>query len=162
MPRTLTIAGEQFNVPTAEECGIIAGAVLDAAAARQLYQVRNENVRNNAAAKVKKALENGGTVDAIRGEIEQFAVDYTFSMPGAGGGRTRVTDPVERMARSIARDMLTAHLAKDGRKRKDIEDEKWEAELERIAGTDAVQKLAKKRYQEQQKASESLLAEVNV
>ena len=53
--KTITVKGAEFQIPTAEEAGLVAGYVLDAAAAKHLYQTWCDRIRNNVSPVVKKS-----------------------------------------------------------------------------------------------------------
>lgn len=169
MPKTLTINGDQYETPDAETLGIVAGMTLDAAAAKHLFQTRCENVRNNLASLVKKMKEDGKPHEEIQAKVSDYATNYTFSMPGQGGG-TRITDPVEKEQYAIARAYIKEHLAAKGRKTSDVPDgmteEEWQTKLddniEKVATHPDTVKLAKKRVAERQKTAQSALEAVDL
>lgn len=120
---TLTIQGYQFEVPEGVLAMYSTGATieLDEGTASTLRQVKCENLRNNFANAVKKAL-NGAeeltseALTALQGEFEKYAAEYKFGVrkAGGGGGR-RIVDPVEREANKLAmEDLLKAHTARHG------------------------------------------------
>lgn len=151
--KTITIAGEKFEVTSP----YTAGMPLDEAMARTLNQTRSENIGNNFRKQVEKAAQEG-KLDDVRRAIAEYDAQYTFAVPGSG---TRVVrDPVEREARAIARTAIVAHLAKSGRKIKDVDEEKFEAELEKYAQRDDVLKMAKKRVQEKARIADSIMSEI--
>lgn len=166
--KTITVNGGSYDIPSAEEIGIVAGFVLDAAAAKHLYQTRCENVRNNVAATVKKMTEDGKTPEEIAAFVLKYAQDYKFSMPGMGG--TRITDPIEKEQYAIARSYIKEHLAEKGRKTTDVPegmtedewDEKLKANIELVAEHPDTVKLAKKRVAERQKTAAAALEGISL
>lgn len=148
--KQIIVAGETVACPQPYE----PGHALTEAEAKALNQVYSENVRNNTASKIKKAKEEGGDLAAAIAEAEEYARNYEFSMPSAGGGTRRVMDPVEREARSIARSLIKQRLEETGRKIKDVDKEKLEAKIDEVAANAEVVKLAKKRVNEQKKLNE--------
>src|SRR5690606_27913824 len=130
------------------------GHPLTEAEAKALNQVFAENVRNNTAGKIKKAKEEGGDVAAAIAEAEEYARNYEFSMPSTGGGTRRVVDPVEREARSIARELIKAKVEESGRKLKDVDKEKLAAKIDEVAANEDVLKLARKRVNEKKKLAD--------
>lgn len=153
--KEVRISGEKFELRTPFK----AGDVIDEATARQLNQVRLENIGNNYRKRIDEAVEARDNGDPSKwnevvAALAQYDAEYTFAMPGTG---TRVVrDPVEREARSIARDHIKLKLAAQGRKFKDVDPDKLEAEIDRFASMDATIKLAKKRVAEKAKALDAL------
>lgn len=143
MPKTITIAGHQFEIATPYE----AGHPLTEGEAKALNQVRSENIRNNMAKVVK---EKGA--DAAE-DVAKYDADYEFTLASVGAG-TRGMDPVEREARSIAREAIKAALAKKGEKIKDKDPDAVEAKIAEVAARPDVIKSAKKRVEEKKKAVE--------
>lgn len=156
--KTIRIAGEEFQVnqPYAE-----GPWTLTAAEARTLNQTRAENVGNNTRKAITDA-KTAGTLDAYRNEFAKYEAEYTFATPGTGGAR-QVRDPIEREARSIARELLSKKLAGEtpARKLKDVDAEKLEAAIEQIVAREDVQKLAKNRVSQKAKASDAILADLS-
>lgn len=119
----ITIQGMTFNVPAV----FGAGHVLSQVEADVLNQTFHENLRNNYASKVEKAQEaakkdGGAPVDptALQAGLDEYIKTYEF---GVKRGGVRVTDPVEREARDIAKARIEAALKGKGKKLKDIETE---------------------------------------
>lgn len=126
-PRKLrTIAGFSVNVPSP----YAAGHPLTEGEAAQMNQVLAENVSNN----LRKKLDDGKVVG--EGENEESApwtpeeaqklVDEYMSVyePGvrtSAGGEPRITDPVEREARKIAKAKAIELIKQHGMKAKDVE-----------------------------------------
>jgi hypothetical protein len=162
-----TINGMEFEIsaPYAE------GHTVNAIEARVLNQTRAENIGNNARAKIKEMQDAGQSEDEIREYVAGIDANYVFT--AAGVSAARKLDPVEREANKIARELLKAHLAADGRKltvapeglTADEWDDKVSAEVERIAGLDEVLAAAKKAVAAKQKQADQLasaLGAVNV
>ena len=109
---TITIQGMSFAVPTP----YAEGHVLNAAEASTLNQVLSENLRNNFAGTVKKAVEaastNGHALDeaALQASFAEYAASYEFH--GRRAGRATV-DPVTRAAQSLAKGAIMAALKKN-------------------------------------------------
>lgn len=96
----LTIAGHVFEVPHRYQ----EGHTLNANEAAALNQTFHENIRNNVAAKIKKATPEGGTHEwtdeAIAhwtAEVARHANEYQFGVR-TGGGRGPAMDPETRFA----------------------------------------------------------------
>lgn len=147
--KQIIVAGEAVMCPQPYE----PGHPLTEAEAKALNQVYSENVRNNTAARIKKAKEEGGDVAAAVAEAEEYARNYEFSMPSTGTSR-RVMDPVEREARSIARELIKSKLEESGRKLKDVDKEKLDAKIDEVAANEDVLKLARKRVSEKKKLAD--------
>lgn len=159
-PRQTTIAGQTFEIPTP----YTEGHPLTAAEASVLNQTFLENIRNNAAGKIKAAKEaftKAGGADAdfsidtplggegpdatktLRQVIADYAGSYVF---GVRVSRTsEPADPVQREARSIAREAINAKLKAGNVKRKDVDDAAYEAALATHSQSEAVQTEAKRR-----------------
>lgn len=159
-PKTKLIAGQEFTISQP----YVEGHQLTAAEAKQLNQVRAENIGNNLREAVKQALEKGTpSVDELRAQVADYDSKYNFSM-GGGGGASR-KDPVEREAIKLAKEAVKAHLLKLGRKLTDIPagmtKEDWESKLEdSIESTAARPEIlaeAKKNVAAAKKTSDRLL-----
>lgn len=147
-PKTLTIKDIEFTVSQPFD----EGHTCTAAEAKALNQVRKENLGNNFRKRVDEHLTNGTpSLDELQSEFAELDASYVFTIANVGGGSRRL-DPVEREARSIARDIIKAELLKAGRRMSDVpegktEDE-WkdtlEAEVERVSQLDVVVAQAKK------------------
>ena len=150
--KTITVKGSKFQIPTAEEAGIVAGYTLDAAAAKHLYQTRCDRIRNNVTPVVKKLMDQGASNEDIAHKVWDYASNYQFSMPGQRG---RVSDPAVKEQYVIARQLLRDHLKDQGRKLSDIPNgmskEEWKEKvkdnLEKVANHPETVELARKRIQ---------------
>jgi len=153
-----TINGLEFEIsePYTE------GHTISAIEARVLNQTRAENIGNNTRAKIKEMQEAGNPDQEIFDYVS--GVDNSYVFTAGGVSRARKLDPVEREAVKIARDLLKAHLANDGRKLtvapEGMTDEEWDdkvtAEVERIAALDEVVKAAKKNVDAKNKQADQL------
>ena len=132
------------------------GHVLTAIEAKVLNQTRCENVRNNCA----KFVKEHGESQATKEHVATYDIGYEFTV--AGTGASRRMDPIEREARSIARDAIRAKLAEDGRKLKDIAPDDLENALEQVAAKDEVIKLAKKRIADKAKLAETAIGDIKI
>jgi hypothetical protein len=143
------------------------GHVINAAEAKTLNQVRSENIGNNLRDFVKKAQEAGKT-DELAAAVAKYDAEYVFTLASASARKT--LDPVERKARAMAKDVIKAKLAELGRKLTDIPagltkeewEEKLEANIEKVANSDAVLKAAKKAVDDEKKRTEGLAAELDL
>lgn len=149
--KDLSIHGEKFTItaPYAE------GHVLTAAEAKTLNQVRGENIANNFRSAVRDALDGKGEgLDAVRQQFAEYDAKYNFSM---GGSRREPVDPVEREATAIAKAALKELIREQkGMSLKDYlavegNQEKYDANVERISAQDDVLKEAKKRVAQRKK-----------
>lgn len=147
-PKTLTIKDVEFTVSQPFD----EGHTCTAAEAKALNQVRKENLSNNFRKRVDEHLTNGTpSLAELQEEFAKLDAEYIFTIANVGGG-TRRLDPVEREARSIARDLIKAELAKANRRLSDVPEgqteEEWkdalEAEVDRVASLDVVVAQAKK------------------
>lgn len=158
MPQ-VTISGTQFDIPAPYS----EGHTLNAAEASVLNQTFLENIRNNAAGRIKAAKEKMGesfSVDTpvggegedasktLRQLISDYANTYQF------GVRTTRTaepvDPVEREARVIAREVLAKALKEKGVKKADLPENTYEDALASYAANDKIVKEAKRRVKERE------------
>lgn len=147
------------------------GHVVNANEANVLNQIMRENLGNNWRTKVQAFLkqEEGAhkSEDELRADFDKYVAEYQFSQAGTGTGRAALS-PLEREARKIAKAVVIQMLARptdqhpQGRKPKDIDAEKFEAEVARFAETEKVQALAKKNLKAQEKAINDLLSDDTV
>lgn len=123
--QTIKVAGIEFEVT-----GRYAeGHVLTAIEANVLDQTRFENLRNNFTPKVKKAEEAAKAagveldVEKLRAEFATYADEYQFGVKREGTGKT-VTDPVEREALRMAKELVKGALRNNGQSIKAVGAEK--------------------------------------
>lgn len=103
--KEITVQKTPFSViaPYAE------GHALTETEANVLNQTLAENIRNNFAATVKKAVEEAGgdpsaiNVKDLQKQLDAYTAEYKFGVRRAGGGGSRVMDPVEKKSMEIAR-----------------------------------------------------------
>lgn len=156
--QTVTIQGFEFSIPAR----YVEGHVLNANEASAMNQLFAENVRNNAASKIKKAkaeAEAAGTefsLDADRGdeagslrqEIQEYAETYEF---GARVARaSEPVDPIQKEAYRIATDLVLGKLRDANVKKKDLADGVFDETVAKIQAGEKVQKLAIKRVKERE------------
>lgn len=135
------------------------GHVCSEADAKILNQIRAENINNNIRGKVQDTLtgaKDALSESALRDFVTKYDAEYVFTLAGAGGTVVKLT-PVERAARDIAQTIVLASIAKQGKKRKDIDKERFASEVARIAATDKVVTLAKKQVRELEKVAAEAL-----
>lgn len=150
--KSIMIQGVSFDISTPYG----EGHALTAIEAKVLNQTRSENIRNNCAKFVK---EHGEGKDSTK-FVGEYDGKYEFTI--AGTGASRRMDPVEREARSIARDAIRAKLAEKGKKLKDIVADQLEEALEKVASKPNVIALAKKRIADKAKIAEDTLAGIEI
>lgn len=157
-PKTKTIEGRNFEISQPYE----EGHVMSAIEARVLNQTRSENIGNNVRAKLKEAIEQGASDEALANIVSE--VDAAYAFTAAGARASARLDPYEREARKIARELLKNYLAESGRKltvapdgsTQEEWDEKIEAEVDRIATTEAVLEAAKKEVDAKKRRADKL------
>lgn len=133
MSETITIQGFDFTVPAPYE----AGHPLTDNEASALNGLLHENLRNNFASKVKKAVEaagEDGTPDlaALQTELDEYAAGYSFNLRRAGGGGGVKRDPVSNEAFKLAKDAIYAALKAKGKARKDYTNEQISEAAEKL------------------------------
>lgn len=94
------------------------GHVCASSEAGVLNQTVCENTRNNFAARVKKAIEDG-TFDQIKmqADIDEYLESYDFGIRRGRGP----ADPIEREALNIAKDAVKKAIREQGYKVADVE-----------------------------------------
>jgi hypothetical protein len=107
--------------------------VLTEGEANALNQTVAENLSNNLRAKLiegRPEVKDGDTVteaarpwtaEEAQGLADAYLADYEIGVRRAGSGEPRVTDPVEREARKIAREKALQIIASQGGKAKDFD-----------------------------------------
>lgn len=119
-----TINKKQFSVPAP----YAAGHVLTAGEASAMNQTFRENIRNNNADNVDKWLAGTPaegdkpaieplTIEQVQAKLDEYASDYEFGERSTAAPRM---DPVEREARSMVKEAVTAMLTSQGKKPKDM------------------------------------------
>lgn len=124
--RSRTIAGFAVLVPSPYS----AGHPLTEGEAAQLNQVLAENVSNN----LRKKLEDGYitgegeneraveyTAEEAQAKVDEYMTVYEPGVRTSAGGEARVTDPVEREARKIAKQKAVELVKQHGMKAKDVD-----------------------------------------
>lgn len=147
--KEITIAGALFTVTQP----YAAGHVITEAEANALNQTRSENIRNNCAKAIKEGKFPEG-LDAA-GYVAQYDANYVFNLASAGGA-VRVTDPLEKEARRIAREELTARIKQKGGKVKDVDKDAFESKVAEWAANPKVIDMAKKNLKARKELALSL------
>lgn len=115
----ITIQGLQFSVPQP----FAEGYTLRANDANALNQTYAENLRNNFATEVKKAIADAtdeAPVDltALQAALDEYELNYDFGVRRAGGSLP--ADPVAREALKLAEEAVKASLRKQQYKLTDV------------------------------------------
>lgn len=156
MARKVTIQGQLFDLddPYAE------GHTCSAMEAKALNQTRAENIRNNFAGEVKKLQGDADAlteaqVAQLQAQLNEYASKYEFSV-GAG----RVTDPVEKEAKRIAKELLDAKIISKGTSvKKYIEaqgQDKYDGLLAQLMEKEEIQKEAQAIVKKRSKLAENI------
>lgn len=150
--KTILIDGEGFEVSTP----YVAGHAITEIEAKVLNQTRAENIGNNFRKAVKSAKSpegqaKGESIEAVRGLLAKYDAEYTFT---AGGVARVPIDPIEKEARSIARDAIKAKFKKDGKDIKALPEGKLDELIDKVAVQDNVIKLAKERVKAKAKVAD--------
>ena len=138
--REITVKDVSFTVDQPYE----AGHAVTAAEAAALNQARAENIGNNLRSRVTKALDekDSTTMEEVQAYAKEYNEKYTFEMGGGG----RALDPVEREARKIARQAVSAKIKATGKKVSEYSSESITAMVNKLARENAdIIKEAKKR-----------------
>lgn len=169
----IKIQGFDFEVPAP----YVLGHVLVGNEASTLNQTFGENIRNNAASRIKaaqEAAEKAGKtfdIDAISGiagtvaegentktlrqVIDDYAATYVF---GARVARSsEPADPVEREAHRIAVDTVNEALKSQNVKRASLPEGQYDAAVKAFAAREDTQKEAKRRVAERAKIGKDTL-----
>ena len=162
--KTITIQGHDFEASQP----YVAGHVVTDAEAKALNQTRVENLRNNFAAKIKalkgeaEALNESQIAD-LATQFAEYDTGYIFTLASVGGGK-RETDPVQTEAKKLAKMMIGAKLAKEtpARTLKSIDADALAAAIAKVAGSESVQKMAKKNVADRQKNAEAALEGLDI
>jgi hypothetical protein len=147
-PRTeITIQSQTFTLPQP----FTAGHPLTEGEASQMNQLLAENVRNNFAGKIKAQADKpeAERKEFTQADLDAYVTEYEFGVRRAGNGEARLT-PVEREARRIARDTISAKLKELGKK---VDKDTMENLVSTLAAKDHVVKEAEKRVKATAKIS---------
>lgn len=142
---SFAIQGKAFQIPKPFNDG----HVCTSSEAGVLNQILAENTRNNWASRIKKDLEEG-TFDQtkIQAEIDEYLENYEFGVRRGRGP----SDPVEREALNMAKDIVKVALRENNHKLSDVaaEDINRLAE-EAVAANPDITKEAKRRVDQRTK-----------
>ena len=120
--KSITVQGFTLSVPVP----YAEGHTLTEAEAAVLNQTLAENLRNNFGSQIKKSREdleaegkayNPSAVD-LQSAFDAYVVEYEFGAKRGGGGT--VLDPIERKARSLAKEVIKRAIQNKGVKIKDV------------------------------------------
>lgn len=146
-----TVAGLTLNVPQP----FAEGYQLSATEASAMNQLLTENLRNNLAAKIKKAKDENKPWDDAKAQAEMDAYSETYQF-GVRIGGARSADPVQREMESIAEGRIKDALKKKGIKLNSVDSDKMNKLIldyltkDATAG-DAIRKMAERRVKEESK-----------
>lgn len=134
------------------------GSVLTAIEAKQLNQVRAENISNNFRKKVDEALkaeDADAALDAVRAEIAAYDAEYAFtSVRRSATARTPLEAECIRQARAWLVQKLKSTDFKTLKAYTDAKGAEFvEAKIEEIADSEAIVKLAKQAIKDAEKRS---------
>lgn len=154
---SLTIKGQQFNID--DDPALVVGAQMTEGHIASLQQTRRENIRNNFAAKVEKAAEEGEITSeklaALQADLNEYAGKYQFGVRSAGP--RRVVDPVEREMLKLAKeDIAAAFYAKHGERLKGEQLSEAAEKLLEAKGED-YNRRARRALRDREAAAESVL-----
>lgn len=123
--QSITIQGREFKAPTP----FTEGHVLSAIEATELNRVYAENLRNNFAARMKKAAEKDQILQ--QSDFDAYAEEYSF------GSRVRRAhiDPVEREERKLTEAAVKKALQRKGFKLKDIPEDTINMHVNNVLAT---------------------------
>lgn len=155
-----TIQGHEFDLGAAK---FAEGHTCSANEANALNQVRLENIRNNTAARIKKAaadqkiepsavnldttmVTEGEESISLRESIQRYADNYEFGARAVA--RAEPIDPVDREAERIAKEAIRAALSAKKVKVKDLPEGKFEEAVEAYAARPEVRKEAERRVKQ--------------
>lgn len=158
-PKTATILDIEFPVTQPYD----AGHVLTEAEAKALNQVRKENLVNQFRSKVKAHRDGAeGALDADQLQAEFAKIDSAYVFTVANVSATAKYTPVEKEARSLAKEWIKGQLAATNRKLSDIDEDKLEAKIAEVAAMPDIVKLAEKNIRERDKLAKLELGELGL
>jgi hypothetical protein len=149
--RPLTIENQEFTVPVL----FAAGHVLTEGEAASLNQTLRENVRNNLAARLKPGKDNAAPKGLSQADVDAYVTEYEFGARRGGGGGEAGFSPVERKARSIAREKVKEALAKRGQTL-NLKTDEGKATMEKLVSQVAAKPEIVKEAEKQLKAVEKI------
>jgi hypothetical protein len=161
----LTIAGQVFDV--ADDPKIAVGTPLTEGMVASLQQTRRENIRNNFAAKVRDATEDGEVelsqtdYQQLQDQLNEYAASYEFGVRSTGV--RRVTDPVEKEARDeVRRTIQQRHYALHGKR---VTGEALTEAVDAVMTgphADEYRQIARERLEERDRRGEAMLAQTGL
>ena len=134
--KEITIKGLTFVVPAP----FAEGHVLKANEADVLNQTLGENLRNNFAGTVAKAVEAAGSVEAVdkaalQKELNAYVVSYEFGIRRTGSSKPKV-EPRVKIALRLATEKVKAAIRAKGKKVTEFSAEKIAAFAEALLEKD--------------------------
>jgi hypothetical protein len=140
---SVTINGSQFTVPQP----FAEGHVCSTGEASSLNQTLKENARNNLAPKA----------DLTQEQVDAYVQAYEFGAIRSGGAR--VTDPVERKARQIAKNAIEAKLREKG---VTMDKETLATRVTELASRPQIRKEAERQVKAEQTAASAGLEDLDL
>lgn len=141
-----TIAGAVFSVPQP----FVSGQSVDEGMARALNQLVRENVRNNLASRLKGDDPKGLT----QADVDAYVTEYEFGQSRGGNGASALS-PVERKARTIAREKVKEALKRKNLKI-DVSTDQGKEQMERLISQAAARPEIIKEAEKQLRAVEKI------
>lgn len=146
----INIFNNEFEVPDL----YAEGHVCTDLEAKQLNRCLAENVGNNQRKFIKEAIEKDGNVSSeVMATFNEYAAAYRFTEASVGSRRSTMT-PVEKEAKKIATARVNKHLADTGRKKADVDRDKYDEQVALLAASEKVQKIARRRVKEMDELTE--------
>ena len=149
--RTINLLKRELEVPQP----YVEGHTITAVEAKVLNQSFSENIANNCRAMFKKidngdedAMPEGAAIDAFN----EYAASYAFTEAAVSSRQTLT--PVEKESRKIAAAIVMQKAREQGKRKKDIEKEKFDAAVTQVAEHPDVKAQAEKNVAEMQKLSD--------
>lgn len=143
---SLTIGAQTYQIPLLFN----AGYTLNDNEAAQMNQVLKENVGNNLRGRIDKATKEGKPVPT-QDEVDEYVRGYEF---GVRLGGVRITDPVEREARDIAKVLVRDKLKTLNIKLSSVSPEKMEEYVSKLAAQENIRAEAETRVGRAKKLTE--------
>lgn len=162
--KEITVAGIKLNIPQP----YAEGHTINANEAKAINQLLVENVRNNFTNTVKKAIEEAGDetqldIDSLQEQFLNYVEGYEFNVRRSGGGGGARLDPVEKLARDLARAHVRRAIKNKGLKVSDFTGSKiTELAVQFIEKNSWFMEEAERRIQAQQEAIADLDIDLSV
>lgn len=146
----IIVQGTKFSCPQP----FVEGYPLKANEASALNGLLAENLRNNIAGKFKE----DDVFSCTQEQFDEYASQYEFGARRGGGTREASLSPVEREARRIAKDRITARLKELGKKI-DTKTEAGKATMDKLVADLSAQPAIVREAEKRVKAVEKISLE---